>query len=318
MNSRIVNYEPEMDEQLAELFNAGWAKLRAMPQLYPLYDKWPLVDAQMLAKWRDEGKLTQEGCFVSQADDGKLVCVFAVSLGDDDKGHLHLFTTHPDCQDEGISTRTLAAALDYLRDSGMKSVITDHLDSRCYDRNDFLEANGFDIVEPDEERAIVMVQQPEAKMMRQVVLPDDSYRIITWQDEYLDEWLRIRKVVFGGEYDEARFHAEFRDRQDFEPEGWYFLQHNDEFVGITGAVICFELDGTLRGGVIEWVATLPEYRGKGLGRALMHAALNHFYQNDIDPVTLITQMCRTAAVGLYESLGFNKVAELRIYRKMID
>ncbi|MEA5358032.1 GNAT family N-acetyltransferase [Amycolatopsis sp., V23-08] len=57
-----------------------------------------------------------------------------------------------------------------------------------------------------------------------------------------------------------------------------------------------------------WVATLPEHRSKGVGRALMHAVLRHF---DGLPVTL------TAArpgKPLYDSLGFVTVGEANWWR----
>jgi GNAT superfamily N-acetyltransferase len=54
------------------------------------------------------------------------------------------------------------------------------------------------------------------------------------------------------------------------------------------------------GGVagVYWVTTMPEHRSRGVGRAMMHAVLEHYADR---PATLTSA---TAARPLYESLGF--------------
>jgi mycothiol synthase len=56
---------------------------------------------------------------------------------------------------------------------------------------------------------------------------------------------------------------------------------------------------------VHYVAALPEERGKGLGRAVVVAALHYFRDRGFERVMLGTQGYRTAAVQLYLSLGFH-------------
>lgn len=54
---------------------------------------------------------------------------------------------------------------------------------------------------------------------------------------------------------------------------------------------------------IYWVTTMPEHRSRGVGRALMHAALARFPDR---PMTLTASR---AGLALYESLGFEFVTD---------
>jgi GNAT superfamily N-acetyltransferase len=73
----------------------------------------------------------------------------------------------------------------------------------------------------------------------------------------------------------------------------FFLAKRDEVpVGITMTIVANGAVG------IYWVTTVPEARSLGIGRAMMHAALDH--HADL-PATLTSA---TAARRLYESLGF--------------
>ena len=58
-------------------------------------------------------------------------------------------------------------------------------------------------------------------------------------------------------------------------------------------------------GVIEHVITLPEYRGRGLARVTLSAALKCAWDNHCCKVFLLSGADRVDAHRLYESLGFN-------------
>ena len=78
--------------------------------------------------------------------------------------------------------------------------------------------------------------------------------------------------------------------------------------------ISAEENGTVRGyigylGVLdEWeitnVATHPDHRRRGIGRALVSALLQGAVKNDIRRVTLEVRASNAPAIALYESLGF--------------
>ncbi len=314
MSETILKYHPDMDKRLAELLNVGWARLRELPLLHAARANWPIVTDELLAQWHESDRLSEAGTFVAEDDEGSLVAVFAASAGAGDQGTLHFFCVIPDYVESGYGPRTLAAAEAYLRDCGMKAVLTEQIDSRSHERNDFLREHGY--YDPDpENRSMTMLLRPEGHRLREVVLPDSGYRLVNWRDEYLRDWLRIRNAVFDGGITEQGFLDGFRSRECFDPDAWFFMRHNDEFVGITNAVVRREEDDTVRGGYFTGVGVLPEYRGRKLGEALVVAALNYLVERGIRPIALNTEPFRKAAIGLYEKLDFEFASFNYRYRK---
>ena len=55
---------------------------------------------------------------------------------------------------------------------------------------------------------------------------------------------------------------------------------------------------------LHWLAVLPEYQQKGIGRALIISVMNYYKVNDSLPVYLHTQPWSYKAIKLYYSLGF--------------
>jgi GNAT superfamily N-acetyltransferase len=86
------------------------------------------------------------------------------------------------------------------------------------------------------------------------------------------------------------------------PEGLLERQGIDLFLatrdGAHAGACMTVTDGAVSG--VYWVTTLPEHRSRGIGRALMHAVLEHLK----GPVTLTSA---TAGKPLYDSLGFDTV-----------
>lgn len=52
---------------------------------------------------------------------------------------------------------------------------------------------------------------------------------------------------------------------------------------------------------------LPDWRGRGLGKALLETALEHARRTGRERVDLETNRAMTAAIGLYQSRGFREV-----------
>lgn len=57
-------------------------------------------------------------------------------------------------------------------------------------------------------------------------------------------------------------------------------------------------------GVLDYVACHPDYRGRGLGRAVCLGVLGFFAGRGCESVTLLTDDIRLPAIRLYLSLGF--------------
>lgn len=60
------------------------------------------------------------------------------------------------------------------------------------------------------------------------------------------------------------------------------------------------------------IAVMPEYRGKGFGRALMKDFLNNC-PKVVSKVFLEVRESNKAAIGLYESFGFKEISRRRNY-----
>jgi ribosomal-protein-alanine N-acetyltransferase len=69
-------------------------------------------------------------------------------------------------------------------------------------------------------------------------------------------------------------------------------------------------------GYILNVAVLPEYRRKGIGEALVRYVITGF--GDLAFVTLEVRPSNTAAVALYQKLGFERVGERKNYYRNPD
>lgn len=77
----------------------------------------------------------------------------------------------------------------------------------------------------------------------------------------------------------------------------------------SGGVVGFNLImNTSDGPSIDLIAVAENQRGRGIGRALVAAALAH-YQGQAEAMLVGTQSRNTASMALYPALGFDRIAE---------
>jgi mycothiol synthase len=75
------------------------------------------------------------------------------------------------------------------------------------------------------------------------------------------------------------------------------------------------------GGPYAWISNLttdPEWRGRGLGRALLAAGLTHLYERGAHSVALSVDGTNTAALQLYRSAGFTPISTVAIWERAVD
>ncbi len=68
-------------------------------------------------------------------------------------------------------------------------------------------------------------------------------------------------------------------------------------------------------GAIQNVGVVPEYRGRGLGQALLRQALEGFYQAGLRRAYLEVTAENAPAVQLYRSVGFRRI---KVLYKAVD
>jgi len=132
-----------------------------------------------------------------------------------------------------------------------------------------------------------------------------GYRLRAYRSGDEKSWVRLVNAAFAAE---KRVSVRVRGAA-FEGERGRILfverEANGELVGTT-ALLGHWFDGRPVG-QIEWLAVHPAHRGKGLGEALVLAALHDLRERGQTEALLETHPALTAAVRLYERLGFTPV-----------
>lgn len=134
----------------------------------------------------------------------------------------------------------------------------------------------------------------------------EGFRAKTYRngDEY--EWARIEHSV--GEFKSLddglkHFHIEFGPfLSEFQERCFFIETDNGEKIATATAWYNEDFLGK-RYGRLHWVAVIPEYQGKKLGKPLVHLAMERMKKHH-DRVYLTTQTTSQRAVSLYLDFGF--------------
>lgn len=119
-----------------------------------------------------------------------------------------------------------------------------------------------------------------------------------------DTWARIECLA--GEFEseiaaKERFSRDFPDRAVLRDHCLFVEDHTGETVG-TATVMSGRLAGREMGR-LGWVAVIPEYQGRGLGKWIVALALQGIAKEHQE-IFLTTQTTSVAAVGIYLRYGF--------------
>ncbi len=136
----------------------------------------------------------------------------------------------------------------------------------------------------------------------------------------MEAWIALDARAFAGHWGSGSLTREdivaLLQRPDFDPEGLWFAEIDGKLVG--QAIARYNTRGPkVRGiplGRIDDVAVLPAYRGRGIGRALVLAAMGYLWRRGCRIIELTVDAENVHARRLYEALGFIEVGQLHWYR----
>jgi GNAT superfamily N-acetyltransferase len=94
--------------------------------------------------------------------------------------------------------------------------------------------------------------------------------------------------------------ASHRSAGEFDPTGWFALQHRGQPAGVL-ITVRTAMRTSLE---VVYVGLVPEARGKGLGRLCMHRAIQRARDLALAQVSLAVDAANRSACRLYDAMGF--------------
>ena len=146
-------------------------------------------------------------------------------------------------------------------------------------------------------------------------LPDvplpSGFRVQAFQDGDESLLTKVQNDAFTGSWGfcpNTVEQIEYRTRMpNTSQSGILFLVDGDTPAGHCWTVLN-PVHGDIRG-IIGMVGVVPEYRGRGVSRSILHAGMSYLRTLDIADIGLEVDGSNAPAVGLYTSTGFEKVGE---------
>lgn len=109
--------------------------------------------------------------------------------------------------------------------------------------------------------------------------------------------------------------ASHRGAGEFDPSGWFALQHRGQAAG----VLITARTATRTSLEVVYVGLVPEARGRGLGRLCMHHAILRARDLAMGRVSLAVDAANSAARRLYDAMGFTSHSTrsvwIRVFRR---
>jgi hypothetical protein len=144
-----------------------------------------------------------------------------------------------------------------------------------------------------------------------------SFVWVPWEESLVEMHAEVKFLSFLGEVDAyvfpclgdrngcRRLMGEIRRKPGFLPGATWLVACNDGYVGAVQGVMD---QGPI--GAIQNVGVLPDFRGRGLGRALVRRALAGFAQAGLQRAYLEVTAQNDGAVQLYREVGFRRAKTL--------
>ena len=255
----------------------------------------------------DLSTLDQSGLFALGSMDGKLVSFAYGSMVEDGLGEIRWAGVPDNFRGECHSLSPIQECINYLRDRDAKQIgVSSWLDAPYREMLSRFELDG---IEVKHDQLILRLDMRNYTPQPPPI--EAGYNLRTFQEGDEQTWAEVKNTVFGSSSTSEQFWNQnflgVNKRLDFAPDGFFFAERDGEPVGICAGIVLHDrkkIGGTYPGG-IGWTGVHEDHRGVGLGRALMVSSLNYLYDRGIAVTEVGTQFYRTAAVNLYESLGFH-------------
>ena len=251
--------------------------------------------------------LEQSGFFALGFMDDKLVSFAYGAMVEDGLGEIRWAGVPDNFRGECHSLPPMQECISYLRGRGAKQIgVSNWLDAPYRQMLSHFEREE---IEVKHDHLILRLdmrnytpQPPPIKA---------GYNLRTFREGDERTWADVKNAVFGSSSTPEEFWTQtfsgVNKKLDFAPEGFFFAEKDGEPVGICAGIVLHDrkkIGGTFPG-VIGWTGVHEDHRGVGLGRALMVSSLNYLHDRGIAMTEIGTQFYRTAAVNLYEDLGFH-------------
>ncbi len=255
----------------------------------------------------DLDALEQSGFFALGSMEGKLVSFAYSAMVEEGLGEIRWAGVPDNFRGECHSLPPMQGCINYLRDKGAKQIgVSNWLDAPYRQMLSHFEREEIEVKHDHLILRLDMCnytpQPPPIKA---------GYNLRTFREGDEQTWADVKNAVFGSSSTPEEFWTQtfsgVNKKLDFAPEGFFFAEKDGEPVGICAGIVLHDrkkIGGTFPG-VIGWTGVHEDHRGVGLGRALMVSSLNYLHDRGIAMTEIGTQFYRTAAVNLYESLGFH-------------
>ena len=149
-------------------------------------------------------------------------------------------------------------------------------------------------------KQLSMIITAETAGQMPATAPPPGFRLRPYQPGDEDSWVElINTGEYGSDWDRARF-----DEYITGPErmaGSRVAEREGMVVAATFASVQPDMYNT---GRVDFVTSLPRYRGLGLGRLVCGEVVRYLVDKGYSRVILFTDDWRLPAIGLYLSMGF--------------
>ncbi len=161
-------------------------------------------------------------------------------------------------------------------------------------------------------RALWKMRRPLAEPLPEIAVPPGVTLRAFEPGRDEDSWVRVNALAFADHPEQGKWtraDLERREREPwFSPEGFFLAERDGELLGFHWTKVDDDM------GEVYVVGVDPSAQGLGLGRLLTLAGLVHLRNLGLDTVMLYVDESNTAAVALYERLGFARWSTDAMYR----